>query len=87
MVKISEEEFRMAAGNHIWTMTDHENDGFHPRNLNSTKPTSTYHKNRAFGRPHSLLGKGEKKLSNNFQDMVTKIYHNLRHTYIMNVSS
>jgi len=38
MVKISEEEFRMKAGRHIWIMTDHENDGFNSRNLNSTKP-------------------------------------------------
>jgi len=59
---------------------DDEKDGFLPRKLNSTKPISTYDKNRAYGRPNSLLGNGEKELSNqqcqHFQDMVTKIYHN-----------
>jgi len=38
MVEISEEEFRMPTGRHIWTMTEHEKDAFHPRNLNSSTP-------------------------------------------------
>jgi len=50
----------MEAGTHICTMTDHENDGFHQRNLNSTKPISTYDKNGAFGRPHSFWVKHRK---------------------------
>jgi hypothetical protein len=66
----------MATGRHICTMTDHENDGFHPRNLNSATPISTYDKNLTFDRPYSLLGKGEKELSNQqchlFQDIVYK---------------
>ena len=66
----------MEAGTHICTMTDHENDGFNQKNLNSTKPISTYDKNGAFGRPHSLLGKTQKEQSNLFKDMVTKMYHN-----------
>jgi len=54
MVKISEEKFRMTAGRHIWIMTDHENDGFNSRNLNSK----------------NLFGKVEKELSNHFNYMV-----------------
>jgi hypothetical protein len=61
----------MATGRHIWTMTDHENDGFHPRNLLSTTPISTYDKNRAFGRPHSLLSK--KKIRNSLTRLVTLV--------------
>ena len=57
MVEISEEEFRMATGRHIWNMTDHENDGFHPKILNSTTHISTYDKNRTFDRSYSFLGK------------------------------
>jgi len=48
MVKISQEESRLAAGRNIWTKTDHENDGFHSRNPNSTTHISTYDINRAF---------------------------------------
>jgi len=35
--KISEEHL-VAAGRHIWTVSDQENDGFHSRNLNTTTP-------------------------------------------------
>ena len=38
MVKISEEEHLLAAGRHIWAVSDHEKDGFHSSNLNSTTP-------------------------------------------------
>jgi hypothetical protein len=80
MVGTLKEKFRMATGRHIWTMTDHEYDGFQPTNLNSTTPASTYDKFRTFDRPHSLLGTGEKEISNqhcqHFQDTDTKMYHN-----------
>jgi hypothetical protein len=80
MVEISEQKVRTVTERYSWTIMDDENNGFLPRNLNSTNPISIYDKNRVFGRPNSLLGNGEKKLSNqqcqHFQDTVTKIYHN-----------
>jgi len=56
MVKILPEEFRMTAGTHIWTRMDHENDGFHSRNLNATTPISTYDKNRALFSATFVIG-------------------------------
>jgi hypothetical protein len=75
----------MAIGIQFWAMTDHENNGFHPRNLNLTTPMSIYGKIEP-SVDYILkrsCGKGKKGISKHWcqhcQDMVTKMYHNSRH--------